>query len=177
MASRDKNKNAREWIIVIIIVAAVFFVLRGGVFRSIEVKGVSMEDTLEHGDIVFINRWLKPDRGDIVVYSNTKGEHIIKRVIGVPGDVVDIRFNGAYDDVYLNGEMLDEDDFIKETMYQKGDMDYPVTVPEGEYFLMGDNRNVSNDSRQKENGTISKDKILGQVVVRIYPMSKIGRVK
>ena len=56
-------------------------------------------------------------------------------------------------------------------------MDYPVTVPEGEYFLMGDNRNVSNDSRQKENGTISKDKILGRVVLRFYPISKFGRVK
>lgn len=177
MASRRKKNNVKEWVIIIIILAAVFFVFRGGVFRSVEVKGVSMENTLEHGDIVIINRWLKLENGDIVVYKNNRDEKIIKRVIGCPGDVVDIKFNGLYDDVYVNGEMLDEDEFIKETMYQKGDADYPVTVPDGEYFLMGDNRNVSNDSRQKENGTIPREKIMGKVIVRIFPLGKLGMVE
>ena len=116
---------------------------------------------IEHGDIVVCESILVDDRG---VQKN-----LIKRVIGIPGDVIMIQ-DGA---VYLNGERLDEP-YTKDGV-TRGEM-APVTVPPGAYFLLGDNRDVSMDSRNARIGFITEDKIKGKVFFRLFPLSNAGRV-
>jgi len=176
-----RKKEALEWIKSLVIVVVVVFLLRMFVFGTVLVKGISMEPTLSHGNFVFINKLVynigSPKTGDIIVCSYEKGageENLVKRIIGVPGDVIDFQMNEHYEYVvYINDLPLDEP-YIKESIDQIGDMDYPYTIPEGYYFVMGDNRNSSNDSRSKLIGPIAKDKIDGKVQIRIYPFNEIS---
>lgn len=173
----EKNikKEVRQWVLSIVIVAVLAVFIKGFVFTSVRVKGPSMEPTYEHGDIVIAEKlsmlFSEPKEGDIVVctYSGGDGELIIKRVIGVPGDTIDMYFNGSEIEVILNGETLDED-YIKEDMQQPGDTEYPYTVPDGCYFVMGDNRNLSSDSRFLSIGAIPKENIEGKVIFKIWPL-------
>lgn len=176
-----RKKEIKEWIVSLLIVIVAVVIVRNFLFGTIVVKGVSMEPTFEHNDFVVINKLNykigEPERGEVVVCSYDKGTHeenIIKRVIGVPGDVIDIDMGQNYEYIVLvNGEAIDEP-YLGENMEQKGDIDYPYTVPEGCYFVMGDNRNNSTDSRSKSIGAIEKNKIEGKVFVRLYPFNKFG---
>ena len=104
-------------------------------------------------------------------------ENIIKRVIGLPGDEIDLRDNGSgIYHLYINGVLVEEP-YIAEPMQDKGDITYPFIVPKGCYFVMGDNRNASTDSRRQSIGAIEKEDIMGRVVLRLYPFSDIGMVK
>ena len=104
-------------------------------------------------------------------------ENIIKRVIGLPGDEIDLRNNGSgIYHLYINGTLVEEP-YIAEPMQDKGDITYPFVVPEDCYFVMGDNRNASTDSRRQSIGAIEKEDIMGRVVLRLYPFSDIGMVK
>ena len=87
----------------------------------------------------------------------------------MPGDVIDIFDNGSELELEINGNTIDED-YIKEGMQQPGDIEYPYTVPEGCYFVMGDNRNLSTDSRFTNIGAIAKDEIKGKVIFKIWPL-------
>ena len=176
-----KRKELMEWVISLIVVILIALVARNFVFGTNLVKGISMEPTFEHDDYVVINkltyRFGEPTRGDIVVCSYDKGtqeENIIKRVIGTPGDVIDIEIGDEYQYIVLiNGEAIDES-YLPENMEQKGDIEYPYTVPEGCYFVMGDNRNSSNDSRSKLIGAIPKDNIEGKVILRLFPFDRFA---
>lgn len=124
------------------------------------VVGDSMIPTYEDGDTVWVNRLDKPERGDkVVVLDEGTGKDLIKRVIGVPGDTIQIE-NGR---VYINGEYLPED-YINnhDTNYSSGIAEDPLTLSEGEYFVMGDNRVVSRDSR--EIGPINIKDFVGVVI-------------
>ena len=139
----------------------------------------SMEDTLHPEDYVFLAKkayvFGEIEFGDIVVCDSTlvddRGDtkNLIKRVIGLPGDVMTIK-DGS---VYRNGERLDEP-------YTKGGVTHgemaPVTVPDGSYFLLGDNRDVSMDSRNETIGFVPEDEIQGKVFFRLFPISNAGRV-
>lgn len=176
-----KRKEIIEWIVTLAVVIFIALVFRNFVLGTNLVKGISMEPTFEHNDYVVLNKLTyrlgEPKRGDIVVCSYDKGtqeENIIKRVIGTPGDVIDIETGDEYQYIVLvNGEAIEEN-YLGENMEQKGDIEYPYTVPEGCYFVMGDNRNSSNDSRSKLIGAIPKKNIEGKVILRLLPFDRFA---
>ncbi len=180
MDKKEKNTKIEiiQWIVAVIIVAVAAFVLRSFVFCTVKVKGPSMEPLYVHGDIVVAEKLSgflsSPEKGDIVVCKySTSDELIIKRVLGLPGDEIDIYYDHGLEECVLeiNGERIEED-YIKEAMMQPGDTEYPYVVPEGCYFVMGDNRNLSSDSRFMSIGAIAKENIEGKVVFKIWPLGK-----
>ncbi|MCI7759844.1 MAG: signal peptidase I [[Eubacterium] saphenum] len=173
-----------SWVNNVIVAVVAMLFLNLFVFRSITVDGPSMNDTLLDKDKVLItNLFYEPSFRDIVVIQadklvngNTKmyGEAIIKRVIGVAGDTIRINFEKG--EVYRNGELLEED-YIKELTKRRyngwleSNVDY--VVPENCVFVMGDNRNVSNDSRNLDDiGFVDKNLIMGRAFVRVLPISQ-----
>lgn len=151
----------------------IVFLLFTLVFRAVGVEGTSMVPTLNDGDWLAVTAvQLKPvRRGDIVVVTQPwdRNVPIIKRVIGVEGDLVYIDFEKG--DVYVNKHKLDEKYILQKT-HLRYDVEFPVIVPEGCVFVMGDNRNDSLDSRSGKIGFINKNYILGKTIIRIHPISK-----
>lgn len=175
----DKSSFAREaldWVLVIIISALFAFLLSKYIIVNAKIPSASMEPTIMTGDRLIGNRlaYLKndPQRGDIVIFlfPDNEKEYFIKRVIGLPGETVNIK-NGK---VYINNstEPLDESAYIVATPL--GDFG-PYKVPEGAYFMMGDNRNNSMDSRFWNQPYVYRDKILGKAWARYYPNPAIVR--
>ncbi len=155
--------------------AVVMIVLVFGV-RITEVFGHSMEPTLQWGDRVAVQiLGYKPERGDIVVTDSlTKyGETLIKRIIATEGDTVDIDFESGA--VTVNGQQLEEP-YISGPTYLRYDVEFPVTVPEGCVFVMGDNRSYSLDSRSTDVGFIDEKAIFGKVLLRLAPLGSFGKV-
>ncbi|MBQ8527003.1 MAG: signal peptidase I [Lachnospiraceae bacterium] len=143
------------------------------------VHGESMENTLMDGDNLIVDkltyRFHEPKRFDVIVFPFRKGEntYYIKRVIGVPGDSVYIDDLG---DIYINDEKLLEG-FGKETILDPGMAGDTVYLGGDEYFVLGDNRNASADSRDPSVGVVKRDDITGRAWLRIYPFDSIGFVK
>lgn len=173
--SENKSKELKEWIIVIIIGVAAAFLIRNFGFRITAVKGASMVPNYVHGEYVFTDilsyKLSDPQRNDIVICEYDGGadsENFIKRIIACPGDEINIFYDnseGCYKTA-VNGEVLDES-YINEPMESAGDYDYPFNLDEGEYFVMGDNRNVSADSRDANIGTFERGQIIGKVRFKI----------
>ena len=142
------------------------------------VIGQSMERTLSNGDNLIVNkigyRLHDPERFDIVVfpYRNDRTQKFVKRIIGLPGETVQI-IDGV---IYINGEVLEEY-YGKEFMVDGGVAIDPVLLSEDEYFVLGDNRNNSMDSRVAEVGNIKRDELIGKVWIRITPFSEFGKVE
>lgn len=179
MSGDKKEKNTaqeiKEWIIVIIIGIVLVFLIRNFGFRLTTVKGSSMEPNYIHGELVFTDiltyKVSDPQNNDIVICEYDSGiddELFIKRVIACPGDEIDIHYSEEENcyRVNVNGNELDED-YILEPMLSSGDWQYPLTLSNDEYFVMGDNRNISADSRDSYIGIFSKDEILGKVRFKI----------
>ena len=150
---------------VVIIVAVVLF--RTYIATPVRVDGNSMNPTLQNGQIMILNKMDKEyERMEIVVFDY-KSDRLIKRVIGLPGETVKIEDNT----IYINGEAIEDySDDVK-----TADYDLDMIIPEGYYFVMGDNRYDSADSRIL--GLISKEKIKGSICFRLYPFMKIGGIK
>ena len=172
-----------DWVACMVYAVALMLTINLFFFRSITVRGDSMNDTLLDNDQVIVtNFFYKPSYGDIVVVQANKlpvqgtdfyGEPIIKRVIAVAGDKVRINYEEGI--VYRNDDPLDEDDYTKERTHLHGfgymENNKEYTVPENCVFVMGDNRNNSNDSRNlKDLGFIDVDMIIGKAVVRFWPI-------
>lgn len=144
------------------------------VARAFTVDGSSMVPTLHDGERLMVDkltyRFREPQRGEIVVfrYPLNPREHYIKRVVGVPGDVVEVR-NGR---VYLNGTPLEEPYLEAPTLGYFG----PVRVPPGHYFVLGDNRNNSEDSRDPKVGFVPKELIEGRAVWRYWPLARMSLI-
>lgn len=171
-----------DWASSIVYAVALMLAVNLFIFRSITVSGDSMNDTLVDNDkVIATNFFYTPSYGDIVVVQANKlniqgtdiyGEPIIKRVIATAGDTVRIDYTKG--EVYRNGELLSED-YIKELthLYRYGYMESgkDYVVPENCVFVMGDNRNVSNDSRNLQDvGFIDEDMIIGKAIVRFSPI-------
>ena len=147
----------------------VVFLIFALMFRAIGVDGDSMFPTLKDGDWVAISGvTLSVERGDIVVLTQPweRNVPIIKRVIAVGGDVVDIDFETC--EVFVNGMKLDEP-YINEPTSTSYDVQFPITVDEGKIFVMGDNRNVSLDSRSSKIGLVDERYVFGKAIGRIFP--------
>ena len=143
------------------------------------VQGTSMENTLMDGDNLIVDkltyRFHEPKRFDVVVfpYQQGKDTYYIKRVIGVPGDSVYIDEVG---DIYINDEKLAEG-YGKEVILDPGMAADTVFLGSDEYFVLGDNRNASADSRDPSVGVIKRDRIIGRAWLRIYPFSSFSFIK
>ncbi len=150
----------------------VVFLIFAFVFKAVGVDGDSMFPTLRDKDWVAVSGiTASVERGDIVVITQPweRNVPIIKRVIAVGGDTVHIDFDA--NSVYVNGVLLNEP-YIFEPTWLSYDVEFPLTVEEGKLFVMGDNRNVSLDSRSSKIGLIDERYVLGKALVRIYPMSE-----
>lgn len=163
-----------------IIIIVVLFVTTF-VGEKTRVKGDSMEPNIHDGDNLILNkvtyRFSEPERFDIVVFPYEKDPSLnyIKRIIGLPGEEVNLR-DGK---IFINGELLEENYGMEEIRIygNQGFPDATLIVPEDEYFVMGDNRNDSSDSRYKDVGTISKEEFLGKTWIRIWPLTDFGVVE
>lgn len=153
-----------------LVILAVLFVC---LFRVVGISGPSMEDSFHDGDWVIVSNIEKGlNRGDVVIVTqpNSMQEPLIKRVIAVSGDTVNIDFVSG--DVSINGEVIDEP-YIKGRTHLSYDVAFPLTVPEGKLFVMGDNRMNSIDSRSSVIGFIDERYILGKVVRSIIPWKDV----
>jgi signal peptidase I len=168
-----KSGGFLEFLIILLVAfALVFGVVRPFIVEAFYIPSESMVPTLEVGDRVFVNKFIyrfnEPEHGDIVVFENVEGESedLIKRIVGLPGDRVAV-FDGV---LFVNGERWEEPYVNKR--FPDNSSYGPTTVPEGEIFVMGDNRSNSRDSRFF--GPISMDKIEGEAFVIFWPPSSVG---
>lgn len=146
--------------------------IRAVIGAPVDVRGSSMEDTLQEGDYMLMDRlayvFSPMERGDVIIcyYPGVFDHTCVKRIIGLPGEQVDI-INGQ---VYINGELLQEDYLTREP---RSNHDGSWIVEEGTVFVLGDNRQVSKDSSSPEVGCIPQEKVLGRVRCRIFPLSEM----
>ncbi|MCD8160466.1 MAG: signal peptidase I [Clostridiales bacterium] len=162
-------RTLRTTVYALVVVAAVAVLIATMVLPVLQVSGSSMEPTLSDGDVIVLLKSGEFETGGLVgfYYQN---KLLLKRVIAGPGDVVDIDEDGS---VYVNDVLLDEP-YVTEKALGETDRDYPYQVPEGRYFVMGDNRTTSIDSRSTAIGCIETDQILGKVILRIWPLEQIS---
>ena len=168
-----RNKEALEWYDALAMAVAVIAIVFTFFVRIVKVDGHSMDPTLFNGERILINLMKQPDYGDIVVVDGytSYGKPLVKRVIGKGGDTIDIDFASGI--VYRNGVALDEP-YTAEPTYLYESVDFPITVPDGCLFVMGDNRNNSTDSRDSRVGCVDERDIMGAAMLRILPFGKIG---
>lgn len=173
----EKNESAIEWLEALVFALGFMVILFTFFFRVVAVSGESMVPTLNHNDrLVMQSMFYTPGKGDVIVVDGfiAYGDPIVKRVIGTEGDTVNIDF--ASGTVTVNGIALDEP-YVSAPTNGKGDMSFPLTVPEGMIFVLGDNRPFSLDSRDSRIGFIDNRDVLGKVLIRIYPFSDFGGVE
>ena len=156
---------------VLIVVAAVAVLIATLFLPILQISGDSMSPTLEHDDIVVLLKTKDFDRGDLIGFYY-QGKILLKRVIALPEDVVVIDGEG---NIYINEELLEEP-YITDKGLGDCDLEFPYTVPGTGYFVMGDRRSNSVDSRNSIVGAIAQEDIIGKVSVRVWPLSKIGFV-
>ena len=177
----EENSIWRElggWLLYLLVIIGLSFLIITFVGQRSRVDGSSMETTLSDGDNLIVDkisyRFRDPKRYEIIVfpYQYKENTYYIKRIIGLPGETVQVK--DGY--VYINGEQLDEH-YGNELMMDPGIAAEPVTLGEDEYFVLGDNRNHSSDSREETVGVIKRDNLVGRAWIRIWPFSKFGVIK
>lgn len=159
-------KEAKDYILIIVAV----LIIRTFIVTPAIVDGASMDYTLEDGQLVFINKFVynikDVERFDIVVLNNEEdNDRIIKRIIGLPNETIEYNNN----QLYVNGKLVEQNYEVEATE------DFTVVTKENEYFVLGDNRDVSKDSRML--GNFNKEDIVGRVNFRILPFKKFGSIQ
>lgn len=166
-----------DWLEIFVLSATFVILLFSFIMRLAIVDGPSMENTLHDKEMLVIsNIFYKPKNNDIIIFNSPRySEPIVKRVIATEGQTVEIDFDNW--EVKVDGELLEED-YIKRMpeRMKSYDVDFPLTVPEGYVFVMGDNRNDSLDSRNSAIGLVDERYILGAVKLRLTPLGKFGKV-
>ncbi len=174
----DLKKEILSWVFYIGFVLVLTYLILHFVGQRTVVDGRSMLPNLHDRDNLIVEklsyRFGDPERFDIIVFPpyGTK-EYYIKRIIGLPGETVQIDLEG---NIYINGEVLEED-YGLETIQNPGRAIEPVQLGEDEYFVLGDNRNNSVDSRAEKVGNVKRDTIVGRAWLRIWPLGDIGFLK
>ena len=181
--SRNENKGiVREllgWVFYFAIIIGLTYLIVTYVGQRTNVSGSSMEPMLSDGDNLIVDkisyRFNDPERYDIIVfpYQYEENTYYIKRIIGLPGETVQI-IDGY---VYINDELLESDVYGAEVMENPGIAAEEIVLGEEEYFVLGDNRNHSADSREPSVGVLTRDMLIGRAWVRIYPFDQIGVIK
>lgn len=165
--------------IYLLVVLCVAYLIVTYVGQRTQVSGSSMESTLSDSDHLIVDkisyRFSDPERFDIIVFpfQYDKETYYIKRIIGMPGETVQIDIDGK---IYIDGELLEEN-YGREVIQNPGRASEPIQLGSDEYFVMGDNRNNSSDSRDQSVGNIHKKDIIGRAFIRIWPLSKFGILK
>ena len=162
------NKALGGTVYVLTIVAAIAVLVATLVLPVLQIEGTSMEPTLINGDIVLLTKTTNFDRGELCGFS-WNNKLLIKRVIGIAGDWIEMDTDGT---VYLNGEKLDEP-YAERLSVGECDLEFPFQVPQEQYFVLGDMRESSIDSRNTLIGCVAKDQIVGKVFFRIWPFKTI----
>ena len=166
---RRYNRTLRSTVAILIVVAALAVLAATLWMPVLRVYGSSMAPTLHNGEILVSVKTKDFSSGDIIAFYHGN-KLLIKRYIAGPSDYVNIDEDGA---VSVNGTLLDEP-YLAEKAYGEADIEFPYQVPDQRYFVMGDNRSVSIDSRSSIVGCIAEDQIVGKVVLRVWPLSAFG---
>ena len=167
-----KEKLKAKINLILCIIAAILFgtvlIMVGSETRLYRIIGHSMNPTLYEKNLVLTKGQKEYERGDIIAFKKD-GSTTIKRLIGLPGDEIIIDFDG---NVYVNGEVLNEPYVMFHQMHPI-EIEFPLTVPEGKYFVLGDNRANSRDSREKSFGFVDKASVIGKVIRSLIPYKEI----
>lgn len=166
---RRYNRTLRSTVAILIVVAALAVLAATLWMPVLRVYGSSMAPTLHNGEILVSVKTRDFSSGDIIAFYHGN-KLLIKRYIAGPSDYVNVDEDGA---VSVNGTLLDEP-YLAEKAYGEADIEFPYQVPDQRYFVMGDNRSVSIDSRSSIVGCIAEDQIVGKVVFRVWPLSAFG---
>lgn len=179
MAEREKLKHRKEYrralrgtVYVLIVVAALTVLVVTLFLPVLQISGDSMEPTLHDGDVIVLMKSSRYDRGDLCGFAY-ENKYLIKRIIGVPGDYIDMDEDGT---VSVNGEVLDEPYLIEKALGEC-DVEFPLQVPDNHYFILGDHRSNSIDSRNSAIGCVSKEQIVGRIIFRVWPLHKISAIE
>lgn len=169
-------RRVTGWIVDIAVALAFAWFCLHSFGTQVKVVGQSMTPLLQSDDVVLMNRLAydlgKPDRLDVVVFVREDNKANVKRVIGIPGDVIQIQEGH----IYINGERMEEADGL-ERVSLAGLAEHPIELGPDEYFLLGDNRDSSEDSRFANIGNVKEKQILGKVWLRIFPLIDISLIR
>ncbi len=187
MAGRDEQREEEQsilrvlggWIVYILVIIGLTYLIITFVGQRTRVSGSSMETTLSDGDNLIVDKlsyhFQEPKRFDIIVfpYKHEENTYYIKRIIGLPGETVQVIDGYAY----IDGELLESDIYGAEVMESADMAAEPIVLGEDEYFVLGDNRNHSSDSRDPSVGVLLREDLIGKAWVRIYPFDRMGVIR
>ena len=175
----DRTRGIVKWVFEIIVTLVFAVLVAISAFQTVTLQESAMEPTYSVGQKFFVNRALytikSPKRGDVIVFKTSASDDAalhIRRVIGLPGETVQIKEG----QIYINGNVYEENGAYQE-IADGGLADSAITLESGEYFVLGDNRNNSEDSRFSDIGNISKKYIVGKIWFTVSPKSKIGFIR